>query len=329
MTSPDDAAAGTDAADGTRSADGEDSAPATGQAPAVGSAAVTESVVLALDVGGTKIAGGLVGPDGTVVHRTQRPTPLRPVPAVAEAAAELMEAASARGLTVRGAGAGFPEYVTADGRLTSSEVIDWDEQPASVLARTLPGVPVRIDSDVRCGARGEALWGAGAALPGFLYVSLGTGLSSALVLEGRPVPGHRGEAIAFGELGVPVSVDPTWQGNLERYASGRGMGERRGVAGAREVTALAAAGDAEAAHVLDSAGRALATTLVWLVRLLDPAAVVLGGGLGCAPVAALHTPLAETWHKALAATGRPAPPPLRTARTGQESGLLGAAALVR
>lgn len=247
--------------------------------------------------------------------------------AVAEAAATLAEAARARGLALRGAGAGFPEYVTSDGQLTSSEVLDWDEQPATVLARTLPGLSVHVDSDVRCGARGEALWGAGATLPGFLYVSLGTGLSSTLVLDGRPVPGHRGEAIALGEFGVPVSVDPAWQGNLERYASGRGIGERLGLAGAREADSLAASGDPDAAHVLDTAGRALATTLVWLVRLLDPPALVLGGGLGCAPVPGLHTPLTETWHKSLSATGRPAPPPLLTARTGPDAGLLGAAAL--
>jgi predicted NBD/HSP70 family sugar kinase len=68
--------------------------------------------------------------------------------------------------------------------------------------------------------------GAGAGLPTFLYVTLGTGLSSTFVLGGKPVAGRRGEAIGLGELGVSSSVDPGWTGNLEQFASGRGIGTR-------------------------------------------------------------------------------------------------------
>ncbi|GAA2059764.1 ROK family glucokinase [Streptomyces albiaxialis] len=296
--------------------------------------AAARRVALALDVGGTKIAGALVAEDGTLLHRTRRPSPRAPMAGTAEAAVELADAARERGYEVAGLGAGFPEYVDPAGRLTAREVIDWDEQPHALLSRTLPGVPVAVDSDVRCGARGEARWGGGAE-EGFLYVSLGTGLSSTLILPGgAPLSGARGEAIALGELGVPSSVDAEWPGNLERYASGRGIGERcaalTGAAtpGAREVTERAAAGDEQAAWVLDSAGRALGTALVWTVRLLDPAAIVLGGGLGSAEGGRVRAALDAAYAKGLAATGRPAPPPLRTAATGPEAGLLGAASLV-
>ncbi|MFG3260393.1 ROK family protein [Streptomyces sp. NPDC048172] len=291
-------------------------------------------VALALDVGGTKIAGALVAEDGTLLYRTQRPSPRAPMADTAEVARELSEVAREKGYEVAGLGAGFPEYVDPAGALTAREVIDWDEQPSALLARTLPGVPVVVDSDARCGARGEARWGGGAE-EGFLYVSLGTGLSSTLILPGgEPLTGARGEAIALGELGVPSAVDAEWPGNLERYASGRGIGERcaalTGAAtpGAREVTELALSGDEQAAWVLDSAGRALGTALVWTVRLLDPAAIVLGGGLGAHAAGRVRAALDATYAKGLAATDRPSPPPLRTAVTGAAAGLLGAAALI-
>ena len=292
-------------------------------------------VALALDVGGTKIAGALVDGDGTLVHRVQRPSPRGPMAATAEVARELYGVAAGEGHEVAGLGAGFPEYVDPSGDLTAREVVDWDEQPRALLSRVLPdGLPVVVDSDVRCGARGEARFGAGAA-EGFLYVSLGTGLSSTLILPGgEPLSGARGEAIALGELGVPSSIDPAWPGNLERYASGRGIGERytaltgTRTPGAREVTELAAAGDERAAEVLDSAGVALGTVLVWLVRLLDPASVALGGGLGAVASGRVRVAADAAYAEGLAATGRPSPPPLRTALTTHNSGLLGAASLV-
>ena len=291
-------------------------------------------VALALDVGGTKIAAALVAEDGTLPYRTQRPSSRQPMADTAESARELASVAREKEYAIAGLGAGFPEYVDPAGLLTSREVVDWDEQPRALLARALPGVPVTVDSDVRCGARGEARWGAGAEA-GFLYVSLGTGLSSTLILPGgEPLPGARGEAIALGELGVPSTVDAEWLGSLERYASGRGIGERytaltgTETPGAREVTELAGAGDRRAAWVLDSAGRALGTVLAELVRLLDPAAVVLGGGLGTTETGRVRRALDATYAEALAETGRPSSPPLRTATADSAAGLLGAAALV-
>ncbi|WP_237534596.1 ROK family protein, partial [Streptomyces sp. SID3343] len=212
-------------------------------------------VTAALDVGGTKIAAGLVGADGAVLHRDERPTAtagrLRDpeLAGTRAAAVDLLATAARLGVTVTGLGAGFPEYVAADGHLTSREVLAWDKQPLDVLSEVAVDLPCAVGSDVRCGALGEARHGAGRGLDGFFYVSLGTGLSSTIVLAGSPVTGARGEAIALGEFEVPASVDPNWRGNLEGYASGRGIGDRFGVAGTREVLA---AGGPRAAAVLDS-----------------------------------------------------------------------------
>ncbi|WP_445528764.1 ROK family protein [Streptomyces cyslabdanicus] len=297
------------------------------------------TAVAALDVGGTKIAAGLVTADGTLLHRRELPTAtaagggLRDpgLTGTARAARALLDDAARLGVTVTALGAGFPEYVDADGELTSREVLAWDVQPAAVLAAVAaPGLPVAVGSDVRCGALGEARHGVGRGLPDFLYVSLGTGLSSTVVLDGRPVAGRRGEAIALGEWEVPASVDRDWRGNLEQYCSGRGIGARRTacggspVPGAREVTALALSGDSAAARVLVTAGQALGTVLGHLVRVLDPSAIVLGGGLGAGD-GPLHAALRETY--AHTTRSRPAPPPIHRAALGPDAGLIGAAAL--
>ncbi|WP_436774172.1 ROK family protein [Yinghuangia sp. YIM S09857] len=300
-------------------------------------------VSLGVDVGGTKIAAGLVAPDGSVVRHREWPTATADrmrdpgLAGTALAVRHLLADARELDLDVTGVGIGVPEYVDANGVLTSREVLAWDEQPADIVAAELkaaelPGLPCAIGSDVRCGALGEAVHGAGRELPDFFYVSLGTGLSSAFVIDGRPWPGRRGEAIALGEFEVPASVSVEFTGNLEQFASGRGIGDRATAAtghpcaGAREATALAATGDTAALAVLTSAGRALATVLAATVRLLDPSAIVLGGGLGTTD-GPVREALTNTY-AALTAT-RPATPPLIPARLGPQAGLIGAALLPR
>lgn len=292
------------------------------------------AAAIGLDVGGTKIAGALVRPDGAVLHEVIRPSPGErgardPGLAVTRAvAADLAAHAQTAGVQVLALGAGFPEYVDAAGRLTSREVMGWTEQPASVLAGVVPGRPCVVAADVRCGALAEARLGAGAGLADLLYVSLGTGLSCAVVRDGVPVPGRRGEAIALGELEVSARVDPAWTGTLEAYASGEGIRTRYRAAtgadpgGTREVTECAAAGDEIARELLAGAGRAIGRALAGLVAVLDPDAVVLGGGLGSA-AGPLHDALEETL--AAGTASRPEPPPLLTARLGARAGVVGAA----
>ncbi len=201
-----------------------------------------------------------------------------------------------------GLGVGMPEYVSRSGLLTSSEVLDWTTQPAALLSDLYPGVPVVVESDVRCGALAEWRLGAGRSYDGLFYVSLGTGLSSTLIADGRLLAGHRGEAIALGELSVPASIHPSWQGNLESFASGAGLAAR--------------AGD------LTSAGQALGLVLADVVALLDPPLVVLGGGLGTAATP-LWEALRDTYRGQT--SRRPNAPPIIQATLGPDAGLIGAA----
>ncbi len=287
------------------------------------------TVTLGLDVGGTKVAGGLVSDTGRLLlvreHSSLVDGARDPgLTVTLGLARELMAEAASEGLTVDGIGAGFPEYVDLAGRLTSHEVLSWTGQPVELLAQL---APVTVESDVRCAALGEGAQGVARGLMGFAFVIVGTGLSYALVEDGMPRPGARGEAIALGELEVSRHVDATSKSRLERYASGEGMRAVRGPDGpadrwrGRGLRAWSG-GDRDAAAIVSSAGQALGEGLATLVRLLDPGAVVIGGGVATA-LGGWRETVASTYAARLAS--RPAAPPIRWAELGRDAGIIGAA----
>lgn len=291
-------------------------------------------VILALDIGGTKALGGLITPSHEIVHTAEFATGGTPgsidpgLTTVSALAAALLETAADRGLSPIAVGAGFPEYVS-DGLFRSRDVLAWDRQPADLLSELLvPGLAVTIESDVRCGALAEARLGAGRGFERVAYLSWGTGLSWTLVEGGAAVAGRRGEAIGFGELGVSARVDPQWKGNLEQFASGKGIAMRYSaltgtpVDETREVLALAAGGDQGAALIIDTAAGALGEALSWMTALLDPDLIVLGGGLGVSDTL-LRARAEEVYQNA--PSTRPDAAPIVSSRLGTHSGLLGAA----
>ena len=283
--------------------------------------------VLALDVGGSTVRGGLVSPDGEITTRHSVSTGDRDpgLRATLKMAEIMLDRAAERGLAVVAVGAGFPEYVDRDGLLTSHEVLDWERQPADLLADLAPSVA--IDSDVRCGAAAE-LHHPTRRFDDFLYVSWGTGLSHTFVRDGQIHRGTRGEAIAIGELHVQRAGGAGGE-SLERHSSGAGIARRyaeqtgRPVPdGARSVLTWASQGDAVATEVVVSAGRALGTALAHVVGLLDPQAIILGGGLSTAEGMLINALQEQYAHDT---ARRPGAPPLATSTFGVDTGLIGAA----
>lgn len=275
---------------------------------------------IGIDVGGTKIGGALVAESGAVLHRETVPSPRGPNgvdPGAAETIAllERLEARAAEaGLELRGAGVGVPEYVTPDGRIASRLVLDPD---AALPAATSSGVAVVIDSDVRCAARAEHRLGCGRGLGSFVFAAIGTGISHTLVVGGRIWPGHRGEAIALGELPVDrrLLIRPDAPATVEQQSSGLAIEQ-----------ALADGTDGLAAEdIAARAGRITGRALADLVHLLDPAAVIVGGGLGSSP-----GPYTEALGRQfeLLTASRPAAPALRRAQLGNDAGTIGAGLLV-
>ena len=277
-----------------------------------------------VDVGGTKIAGAVVAADGGVRDHETVATPHDGDDGSASAVLALIDQLARRAadedVAVERAGVGVPEYVTPQGQVNSALVLP---SMRTLPAVTESGLGVVIDSDVRCAARAESRLGHGRDVPSFVFAIIGTGISSTLVIDGRPWAGHRGEAIALGELGVDPSLAlrPDAPLTVEEQASGRAIGAAADAKGGRDdPDGTAATRD----RIEARAGEIVATALQSAVHLLDPAAVIVGGGLGTSS-GPFFDSLSRHYRELTA--GRPNPPPLMQAQLGPRAGVIGAGLL--
>ncbi|WP_235565472.1 ROK family protein [Microbacterium sp. Root166] len=295
-------------------------------------------VVLAFDVGGTDTKSALVDADGVVRGLRRTPTPLdgpRSAESVVAHVAELGDALRSAhpGTTPVAAGLLVPGIVDAErgiGVYTSN--LGWRDEPIRDLASAALDLPVAFHHDVTAASWAEHRLGAARAFDDVVVLIIGTGIAGSLILGGRP---HLGGGYA-GEIGhSPVAEEPPCvcggRGCLEAIAStgaiARRYSERAGVtvSGAREVLERAAAGDAEADAVWNSALDALAFSLAQITATVAPGAIVIGGGLSRAGDA-LFVPLSERLDARLSFHRRP---PLLPAQLGDDAGLLGAALIAR
>ena len=251
---------------------------------------------IGLDIGGTKIASGIVlWPSGGILQRTVIPTlPARGGEAVLndtlDLARQLNDWARRERIEVAGIGAGVAELVDCDGHITSSCTIAWSGRPVQEKLSEI--APAHVESDVRAAAVGEAIFGAGRGHPLFVYVTVGTGISYCLMQNDQPLKGARGNAIMMASS--PLSTVCTHCGAhlhpvLEEIASGPAIAKRfaqitgRQPAGTCEdVFRIASSGDKGAIEILTSAGAALGVSVAFLVNVLDPGMILVGGGLGTA-----------------------------------------------
>lgn len=259
------------------------------------------STVIGIDVGGTKIAGAIVDlHNGSVTARRERAT--RPerggervlsdvVELAANLADELGDRLGAGDTSVdTRIGVAVCELVDTSGNVTSAQSFDWRD--IDVPASFTDIGPAVVASDVRAGAAAEASFGSGRDVDPFVYVSVGTGVSSTLVVDGEPYAGRHGTALiaASGTFSTrcphcaeTVEVVP------EAIASGLGMVRRMragrpdiAIERAEEVLEAAEEGDEEARAIVAEGGSMLGTIVAGLINVLDPEAVVIGGGLGLA-----------------------------------------------
>ena len=291
---------------------------------------------LGIDVGGTKIAAGVVNfPEGRVCSRRTIPTnPTRGGAAVLEdvtkLAEELIIEARATGLPVAGIGLGLCELVNAEGRILSANCLQWLDQP--VRERLSRFAPVTLEADVRAAALAEAHFGAGKPYRIVLYVTVGTGIASCLVTDGKAFTGARGltGTMASSPMGlVCEQCGHISRRSLEEVASGPALtaryNERKPGAAktGHDVLAAAAGGDVAAIEVVQTGGDALASTLGLLVNVLDPHAVIVGGGLGLSEGAYWESFIAATRRYIWSEAHRDLP--ILRAATGPDAGLIGAA----
>lgn len=292
--------------------------------------------VIGIDVGGTKIAAGAVDVEtGLVLERHEVPTrPERGPESVGDTIATLATSISERlqqeSQVVNAIGVGLPEVVSPDGIIASNALVDW--RHSELRPRLERIAPTFVTADVRAAAQAEAALGSGLPYRWFAYVSIGTGISSAIVKDGLPLPGARGGALVLssGALGFPCSACGTWnEFVLEEYASGAAIARRytavtrQEEVGASSVIEAAKAGDGRAGDVVDTAAQAAGSAVAWLINVLDPEAVVIGGGLGLAG-GRFHEGLVtatreHVWNPAASSL------PLLPGSLGRDAGVIGAA----
>lgn len=306
---------------------------------------MTSARRLGIDVGGTKCMAVVIDERGVVVDEQRRATPNHPDELI-ETVAALAQAMMPWGSI----GVGMPGLVTRQGVLRAApNLVDVNDLKVAELLGERLECRVFVDSDATCAAAAEWKLGAGRGVDDFVIITLGTGIGGGIIAGGALIRGANGFT---GEIGHMV-VDPDGppcpcgrRGCWERYASGSGLAwlaQRadggKGIARAIElagqaddvrgehVASAALEGDADALAVVDGYGRWVALGLVNLANILDPAMLVLGGGL--AVTADLFLAPIRRWFGELlyAPTKRPHPQIL-FAQLGELAGAIGAALLV-
>ena len=239
---------------------------------------------LAIDVGASKIAGALVGDTFEILHHETVPARTAlygdadPDLAITKGLINaLLQVAKDKNLEVTKGGACFAEYVTPEELLNSKDQIAWSVQPKEDFA-ALTGFAWTIESDVRAMALAEAR---AANVKDFLFITVSSGISHALVIGGKPWAGATGEAIGFGITQIDNSQESPI---LEQFSSGLGIARRYQKATGTDVTSAEIVfaqyeKDPIAKEIIGSAAAVLGKSLAAMVDFLDPAKIVIGGGL--------------------------------------------------
>jgi glucokinase len=302
--------------------------------------------VLALDIGGTKLAAGLVEPAGRVLTWAQVPTPAgldaeqlwRTLDALI---GQILERAdvTAADLAGCGCGSGGPMEWPA-GLVSPLNIPAWRRFPLrSRLEQRLDGIQVRVHNDAICLVAGEHWRGAGRGRRNVLGMVVSTGVGGGLVLDGRLVEGASGNAGHIGHVVVDPDAGPECgcggHGCLEAIARGPALVQWAQAEGWRpeqkDATAKDLAGDAALGHAVATAamrraGQALGVAIASATCLCDLEVVAVGGGLSQAGTL-IFDPLEEAL-RAHARLGFAHAVTVVPAELGQQAGLVGAASLI-
>jgi glucokinase len=323
-----------------------------GTAQQRGAAAVT--LTIGVDVGGTKVAGGVVDATGAVLAETRRETPAADVTGTRDVIIEVVNELAA-GRTVEAVGIGAAGWIDADrSTVLFAPNLAWRDEPLRDYVSAAVDLPVIVENDANVAAWAEFRYGAAAAADDSMVMfTIGTGVGGGIVLGGRLLRGAHGIA---AELGHMLAVPDGHRcgcgrlGCIEQYASGSAL-VRFARAGARQqpgraarlldlaggdpeavtgqmVTAAARAGDPVSVEAFAHLGRWLGTAMADLAQILDPQVLVVGGGVVDAGELLLG-PTDRSYLEALAQRGRLPVAPIRPAEMGNTAGVIGAADLAR
>lgn len=314
------------------------------------------SYTIGIDVGGTKIAGGLVSPGGQIVARTRRPSPSSDphalVTEIASAVGDL--AAEAGDARVEAVGVGAAGFTATDrSTVIFAPNLPWRDEPLGARVAEASGLRTVVENDANVAAWGEFRFGAAADASSSVTVTLGTGVGGGIVVDDRLLRGSRGFGGEIGHLTVKAQgrlCGCGLNGCWERYGSGSALvlearemasvapdrcarlielahGDPWGITG-HHVTQAATEGDEAALSLFEIVGKWNGLGIADLVAVLDPEVVVLAGGVAEAGEL-IRGPVERSMRANLTAKGHRPAPPVVLATLGGDAAILGAADLAR
>lgn len=257
-----------------------------------------------IDVGGTTVKCGLFQIDGTLVEKWEIPTRTEDkgeniLPDVAETILSKMSEKAIDKKDVAGVGIGIPGPINSDGVVCCAVNLHWGYKEVAKELGGLTGLPAKAGNDANVAALGEAWKGAAAGARNVILVTLGTGVGGGIIVEGRIVAGHHGAGGEIGHANIcheeTESCNCGNQGCLEQYASATGIVRlaKKALASSQEESVLRnkevleakdvldafKAGDSLACRVMDEVGEKLGGALAVFATVVDPEAIVIGGGV--------------------------------------------------
>lgn len=311
------------------------------------------TLAIGVDVGGTKVAAGVVDEDGRILAKLKRSTPAasprRTEEAIADAVTELLDR---HPVTAIGLGAaGFVDSARA--RLLFAPNLAWRDEPLKHRVEDRLGREVVVENDANVSAWAEARFGAARGYRDLMLVAVGTGIGAAVIIGGELYRGRWGMAGEPGHVRVVPDGRLCGCGNRgcwEQYCSGNALvaearefarrspeaavrllqlagGAPEGISGP-VITQAATEGDPAALRCFQIVGSWLGQGLAGLAAILDPACFVIGGGVSEAGDLLLD-PARAAFERALPGRGYRPLAEIKVARLGEDAGIVGAADLAR
>jgi glucokinase len=306
---------------------------------------------IGIDIGGTKIAGALVGDEGEILLEERRPTPAGDADAIVDTVVEMIDRLSI-GREVAAAGVAAAGFIdAAQSSVYYAPNINWRNEPLRQRLLERVDLDITVDNDANAAGWAEFRYGAGRLYSDMTMLTIGTGVGGAVVTQDRLFRGGFGAGAEIGHLrvvpdGLPCGCGA--RGCIEQYGSGRALlrmanaiadvgGIGLALADARretgeltgeQVAGLITAGDAGAHQALCELGGWLGAACASLAAVLDPQVFVFGGGVAVAGDLLLD-PIREAFVAHLPARGFHPEPKFAIAELVNDAGVVGAADLAR
>ena len=311
-------------------------------------------LAIGVDIGGTKVLGGVVDLTGKILRTFRADTPREGGDAlnqvIADVVAELQTTHKTESIGISAAGLVSSDRQTM---LGTPNIKDWDGVNIAKALHKISGINSIVENDANSAAWAERVYGAGKGQENVIMITVGTGLGGAAIVDGKPLRGANGTGAEFGHMRVAPGGELCGcgiRGCFEQYASGtalmrqtkaaiakdpdsakdllaRGDGTITGLLG-NHITDAARAGDKLAIGVLENLGDWLGQGIATLAMLFDPAIVVIGGGVIDAGELLLE-PARRAMMREMPFVGKHPVPEIVAAKLGNDAGLVGAADLSR